>query len=258
MADKRITHRLRGGLDMLEEIRTAGKDRILHDAHVARSVTPEWFEHGFWHQRQQWTAVAGGRGAGGRIGEGGQWFLRHYLRGGRAALFSRDRYLFLGRRRVRSFAEFRLLAGMHEAGLPVPRPIAAHFRRRGGTYSANLITEWIEGARPLAGALREGNDAREIMGRVGVAAARFHSAGICHADLNANNILIDPDGGVWLVDFDRARRRRPGGWRNSRLQRLKRSLQKLGLYDQRAFLTLCERHDRTIADSGGGTPSPGG
>ena len=124
MADKRITHRLRGGLDMLEEIRTAGKDRILHDAHIARSVTPEWFEHGFWHQRQQWTAVSGGRGAGGRIGEGGKWFLRHYLRGGKAALFSRDRYLFMGTRRVRSFGEFRLLAGMHEAGLPVPRPIA--------------------------------------------------------------------------------------------------------------------------------------
>ena len=221
-------------------------------------MTPEWFEHGFWLQRQQWTAVAGGRGAGGRIGESGKWFLRHYLRGGRAALFSRDRYLFLGTRRVRSFAEFRLLASMREAGLPVPRPIAAHFRRRGATYSANLITEWIEGARPLSGALRERDDAREIMGRVGAVAARFHRAGICHADLNANNILIGPDGGVLLVDFDRARRRKPGGWHKSRLQRLKRSLEKLGLYDRRAFLTLCERHDRTLAGDESETPSPPG
>ena len=250
MADKRITHRLRGGLDMLEEIRTAGKDRILHDAQIARSVTPEWFEHGYWHQRQQWTAVSGGRGAGGRVGEDGKWFLRHYLRGGKAALFSRDRYLFRGTRHVRSFAEFRLLASMREAGLPVPRPIAAHFRRRGSTYSANLITEWIEGARPLSVALREGNDAREILGRVGAIAARFHRAGICHADLNANNILIGQEGGVWLVDFDRARRRSPGGWPNARLQRLKRSLEKLGLYDQRSFQALRERHDRTLAGNG--------
>ena len=247
MADKRITHRLRGGLDMLEEIRTAGKDCILHDAQIAGPVTPEWFEHGFWHQRQQWTAVSGGRGAGGRIGEDAKWFLRHYLRGGRAAHFSRDRYLFLGTRRVRSFAEFRLLASMHEAGLPVPRPIAAHFRLNGPTYSANLITEWIEGARTLAGALREGDDAEEVMMRVGAVAARFHRAGICHADLNANNILIGPDGGVWLVDFDRARRRSPGGWPDARLRRLKRSLEKLGLYDHRAFQVLCERHDRTLA-----------
>lgn len=214
-------------------------------------MTPEWFEHGFWHQRQQWTAVSGGRGAGGRIGEGGKWFLRHYLRGGKAALFSRDRYLFLGTRHVRSFAEFRLLASMHEAGLPVPRPIAAHFRRRGATYSTNLITEWIEGARPLSGALREENDAREIMGRVGAVAACFHRAGICHADLNANNILIGPDGGVWLVDFDRARRRRPGSWHQSRLQRLRRSLQKLGLYDPSAFQDLYEQHDRSLADDSG-------
>lgn len=239
--------------NMLEEIRTAGKDCILHDAQIARPVTPEWFEHGFWHQRQQWTAVSGGRGAGGRIGEGGKWFLRHYLRGGRAAHFSRDRYLFLGTRRVRSFAEFRLLAGMYEAGLPVPRPVAAHFRLNGPTYSANLVTEWIEDARTLAGALREGDDAREIMGRVGGVAARFHRAGICHADLNANNILIGPDGGVWLVDFDRARRRSPGGWPNSRLHRLKRSLKKLGLYSQEAFQALCEGHDRSLAEGEGGT-----
>ena len=247
MADKRITHRLRGGLDMLEEIRTEGKDCILHDAQFAPTVPPGWFEHGYWLQRQQWTAVAGGRGAGGRIGEEGKWFLRHYLRGGKAALFSRDRYLFLGNRRVRSFAEFRLLASMRGAGLPVPRPIAAHYRRSGPTYSADLITEWIDGGRTLASALREERDTREIMGNVGAVVARFHRAGICHADLNANNILAGRHGGVWLVDFDRARRRRPGGWANSRLQRLKRSLEKLGLYDKAAFGALREQHDRSLA-----------
>ena len=255
MADKRITHTLRGGVDMLEEIRKSGEDCILHDARFARTVTPEWFEHGYWHQREQWMAVSGGRGAGGRVGDDGKWFLRHYLRGGKAALVSPDRYVYLGPGRVRSFAEFRLLASMHKDGLPVPRPVAAHYRVNGLTYSANLITEWIGGARTLAGALRAKDDPGTVMGRVGTVAARFHLAGICHADLNANNILIGRRGEVWLVDFDRARRRRPGGWRNSRLQRLKRSLEKLGLYDQEAFEALREQHDRCLAGKKAATPS---
>ena len=258
MADKRITHTLRGGLDMLEEIRKSGKDCILHDAQIARTVTPEWFEHGYWLQREQWTAVSGGRGAGGRVGDAGNWFLRHYLRGGKAALLSRDRYLYVGAGRVRSFAEFRLLARMRQAGLPVPRPVAAHYRVQGPTYSANLITEWIEGARTLASALRETDDPEHVMESVGAVAARFHRAGICHADLNAANILIDQDGEVWLVDFDRARRRRPGNWRNSRLRRLKRSLEKLGLYDRRAFEALRAQHDRCLAGTGGRSPHGGG
>lgn len=248
MADKRITHKLRGGLDMLEEIRKAGNDCILHDAEIAPGVTPEWFEHGYWCEREQWTAVSGGRGAGGRIGEDGQWFLRHYLRGGKAALLSRDRYAFLGSGRVRSFAEFRLLAHMRRAGLPAPQPVAAHFRRNGPAYSANLITEWIEDAQTLTETLREARNAPEIMRRVGAVLARFHRAGICHADLNAGNILIGPDGGVWLVDFDRARRRKPGAWHNSRLQRLKRSLEKLGLYEPQGFQALRQRHDAALRE----------
>ena len=86
------------------------------------------------------------------------------------------------------------------------------------------------------------------MREVGAAIGRFHGAGICHADLNANNILVDRDGGVWLVDFDRARHRAPGGWRNSRLRRLKRSLEKLGLHDRKGFRTLRRQHDQCLAE----------
>lgn len=233
---------------MLEETRDFGNDRILHDAQIGRPVTPDWFEHQRWRQAGEWEAVPGGRGSGNaaRVGANGEWFLRHYLRGGKAALLSRDRYLYTGERRARSFAEFRMLAELRAAGLPVPRPVAARFRIFGMRYSADLITEWIADTLTLADLLRASSDPTDLMGSVGATLARFHKAGVCHADLNAHNILIGNDGAVWLVDFDRARRRRTGGWHASRLDRLERSLRKLGLTQRAALQALRSRHDHDL------------
>ena len=68
----------------------------------------------------------------------------------------------------------------------------------------------------------------EIWHRVGATVAAFHTAGICHADLNAHNILIDHSDAVHLIDFDRGSVRVPGSWMGSNLKRLSRSLVKLG------------------------------
>ena len=57
--------------------------------------------------------------------------------------------------------------------------------------------------------------------------ARFHRAGVWHADLTAHNILLDQDGRSYLLDFDRGRLRRPGHWRQRNLARLLRSLRKI-------------------------------
>ncbi|MBH04580.1 MAG: hypothetical protein CMP08_10765 [Xanthomonadales bacterium] len=61
-----------------------------------------------------------------------------------------------------------------------------------------------------------------------MAIATLHARGVCHADLNARNILLDGAHKPWLIDFDRARYRNPrrGRWRESNLARLKRSLDK--------------------------------
>ena len=57
--------------------------------------------------------------------------------------------------------------------------------------------------------------------------ARFHRAGLDHADLNANNILLDARQG-WLIDFDKGSIRIPAtAWRERNLARLQRSLVKL-------------------------------
>ena len=58
--------------------------------------------------------------------------------------------------------------------------------------------------------------------------ARFHRAGLDHADLNAHNLLFDHAGDGWVIDLDRGALRIPAtGWRERNLARLKRSLLKL-------------------------------
>jgi len=57
--------------------------------------------------------------------------------------------------------------------------------------------------------------------------ARFHREGACHADLNVDNVLMDAQGKLWLIDFDRGTLRTPArGWQLSNLARLRRSLRK--------------------------------
>ena len=58
--------------------------------------------------------------------------------------------------------------------------------------------------------------------------ARFHRAGVDHADLNAHNLLFNPQGKGWMIDFDRGALRIPATrWRENNLMRLQRSLLKL-------------------------------
>ncbi len=130
---------------------------------------------------------------------------RAYLRGGLPRHLIRDRYLWTGASRTRSFQEFKLLRWLHGQGLRVPVAIAARYRRRGLTYRAALLTQLIPGASTLAEVIASGADVGQVLPPVAVAIADLHRAGVWHADLNAMNILIDAGGLVWLIDFDRAR-----------------------------------------------------
>lgn len=170
----------------------------------------------------------GGRGAAWFVsGDFGDAVLRHYRRGGLAARLSSENYLWLGESHARSIAEFRLLFELHREGLPVPAPLAAGYWRRGWSYRAAILVERIAGARALSRWL--GSDAGEAPWEaVGKMVARFHLAGVDHADLNADNVLVDAQGQPCLIDFDRCSRRRAGGgWRERNLHRLARSLAKL-------------------------------
>jgi 3-deoxy-D-manno-octulosonic acid kinase len=166
-----------------------------------------WFEPAYWRARGELTEVSAGRGAAWFIGAAGNWVLRHYRRGGFMARLSRDRYVWAGETRVRAFAEWRLLAELAGRGLPVPKPIAARYRRRGLFYRCDLITQRIEGARPLSSLLAIEPQDEETWRNIGAAVGRLHAAGADHADLNAHNILIDGNGRVSIIDFDRSRLR---------------------------------------------------
>lgn len=206
-----------------------GADGVLICAgEFADSASPDWLDAKHWGDAAQ-PVVEGGRGAAWFIRRAeGDWVLRHYRRGGLMARLSRDRYFWVGEAAVRSIAEFRLLQRLHGLGLPVPRPIAAWYRRYGLGYGAALIVERIAGARPMTVLLEGGKPA--AWARIGATIARFHSQGVEHADLNANNILL-AGGHVWLIDFDRGRLHAggdDGAWRQANLDRLARSLRKLG------------------------------
>lgn len=205
---------------------------------------PRWFRHDYWSGRSAITRAGAGRGESWFIdSERGRWVLRHYRRGGKAALLSQDRYLYTGLSRTRSFAEWRLLCELVNRELPVPRPVAARAERSGPTYRADLITVTIPGAVTLSELLLAGNLEERAIAAVGHCVGRFHAAGVWHADLNAHNVLFDAQQDVYLIDFDRGRLRDGTRWRRGNLKRLRRSLDKLQRQkDARAFDTaLWER-----------------
>jgi 3-deoxy-D-manno-octulosonic acid kinase len=191
------------------------------------------FEPAFWAARGELADVAAGRGAAWFVAESGRWVLRHYRRGGWVSRWSADRYLWGGEARVRSFAEWRLLALLHARGLPVPRPVAARYRRTGPWYRCDLITERVAGAQPLSAALMQEPLTEGAWRAIGAAVARLHAAGADHADLNAHNILVSGSGAISVIDFDRGRLRTPGtgrAWAGSNLRRLHRSLGKIARF----------------------------
>ena len=72
------------------------------------------------------------------------------------AKISKDAYLWSGEAETRSFAEWYLTYHLHRAGLPVPAPIAARYRRQGLLYRADLITQRIDNSESLAARLAQG------------------------------------------------------------------------------------------------------
>ena len=204
---------------------------MLYDASRAGNLSTEVFDPVLLARRGQIVGEARGRGTTWFLSvQNRSWVLRHYRRGGLIRRLSRDRYVWQGEENTRSFAEWQLTYHLHRAGLPVPAPIAARYRKLGFSYRGDIITERLPDVWSLGQALDAMPLSLLAWIAIGRCLRRFHELGVYHADLNAHNILLGngtDDERVFLIDFDRGSLRKPGFWKDDNLVRLRRSLEKI-------------------------------
>jgi 3-deoxy-D-manno-octulosonic acid kinase len=132
-----------------------------------------------------------------------------------------------------------------------PRPVAARITRHGLAYRADIITAYLANARALAQYLSESPLPARQWATIGRVLQDFHRRGVDHPDLTVQNILLDNDGLVYLVDFDKARIRQPGPWQAAGIARLQRSLRKFAL--ETGTSVADESWDALLAGYGTGT-----
>ncbi|HDY8106543.1 TPA: 3-deoxy-D-manno-octulosonic acid kinase [Vibrio vulnificus] len=204
-----------------------GQSRICYDSEWVSSPELALFDPQYWQAQNKVVGTATGRGT--------TWFvqlpkitaaLRHYRRGGLFGKLVKDHYWFRSWSATRSFAEFHLLKQLREAGVNVPRPIAAYAVRKGLFYQADLLSERIANAQDLVTILQKQPLSAELYQKIGVEIAKMHRVGVNHTDLNIHNILIDAQETIWIIDFDKCYPQAGDGWKQENLDRLKRSFNK--------------------------------
>lgn len=195
----------------------------------------QFFNANYWQQK--------GRILGSAQGRGTTWFLqtqdlfgvnatlRHYYRGGLLGKFVKDRYVFQQLTKTRSFSEFSLLNQLYQTGLPVPKPLGARVSKGklGICYQADILAEKVEYAQDLT-AFLQNNDLQPAQWvEIGKVIKQLHNQQVCHADLNAHNILVqqtDSTSKIWLIDFDKCAQKSGNAWKAANLRRLHRSFVK--------------------------------
>ena len=204
-----------------------GPVQIVFDPTRLRQADASLFDPLRYGERAQAVRGRGGRGAAWFVqGPFGDAVLRHYQRGGWMASVSRAAYLWQGERHVRSLREFAMLRLMAQRSLPVPAPIAACYRRQAWYYQAAILVQRVHQAESFA--MRAASQGLHApWAAVGAAIGRCHREGAHHADMNANNVLIDVADAVCLIDWDKGViENAPGAWCSRVLARLQRSLRK--------------------------------
>ena len=179
------------------------------------------------HQEATKLATGSGRGQAHRVPlDHSEGVLRHYRRGGLMARLSPDRYAGCSPLACRAMNEFTLLRRLRAWNLPVPAPVAARLVPRLIGHTADIVVAMIPQTRNLAQALSEGAQPVDHWLALGRAIRRLHDRQVFHSDLNCHNLLLDAQGGAWIVDFDKCGVRPGEAWKQQNLDRLRRSLRK--------------------------------
>ncbi len=209
-------------------IRSQGPEVLFFQDEWEDKISPDYFDGAYWQAKDAITGSAFGRGVTWFFELGAQEFvLRHYHRGGLVAKVNKDSYLYTGLKNTRAYQEFVVTQALADKSLPVPRPMAGRVIKRGLSYSADLITEKIAGARDLVAVLKAEPLGQEMYQNIGIMIRDFHQAGLWHADLNIHNIILDAQDKLWLIDFDRCEfRDKAESWQQDNLKRLRRSFLK--------------------------------
>jgi 3-deoxy-D-manno-octulosonic acid kinase len=207
----------------MQKIQTI-KQTIWYDDSILSDSPEQCCDPEYWQQQNKIIGSAQGRGT--------TWFvaldkidaaLRHYRRGGLFGKLIKDHYIFTGWEKTRSYQEFQLLNTLIEAGVNVPKPIAAKAVKRTFCYQADLLSEKIPNARDLVAILQERPLSQDMYQKIGRETRKMHAAQVNHTDLNIHNILIDDKENVWIIDFDKCHQQKGDDWKQGNWDRLKRS-----------------------------------
>ncbi|ELU49917.1 3-deoxy-D-manno-octulosonic-acid kinase [Vibrio campbellii CAIM 519 = NBRC 15631 = ATCC 25920] len=200
---------------------------VWFDDEIITDPSQALFDAQYWQEQDKVVGSATGRGTTWFVQlENMQAALRHYRRGGLFGKIVKDHYWFTGWEQTRSAQELNLLQILIDAGVNVPRPIAARAVKTGLTYQADLLSERIPNARDLVSILQEKPLPEVMYQKIGQEIAKMHNVNVNHTDLNIHNILIDDQDKVWIIDFDKCCQQVDGDWKQSNLDRLKRSFEK--------------------------------
>lgn len=156
----------------------------------------------------------------------GEGVLRRCRRGGLVGKIVTEGYVL----KNRPAAEFRVHEYLYNAGVSVPEPLGVMWERHGAVFRGAIATRRLEAVGLRERLVESNGEERTLLESIGRLIRSMHDAGVYHADLHVENILVDGET-AYLIDFDNARRHDSLGsvQRARNLLRLRRSFQKLGL-----------------------------